>query len=216
MRREAGSKGESKEKREEEVREGEHRERPPRDRRIWVGPHVEMTEDFITLNAIGSRRGDAAEAEFMARACGMDFRVAKPWGNIDPYDVLLGMGQGFWRVQVKCAHSKSGGSSGSYQAPTMGSGSKEYYSKNEIDFLAAWVVQRNIWYIVPVEAFEGVTSIGFYPGKKLRRPGNRMERYREAWCLLTCPPKARGWEDIPVKCRCRELPVRCAVCPERG
>ena len=190
----------------------EHRKGPPRDRRIWVGPHVEMTEDFITLNAIGSRRGDAAEAEFMARACGMDFRVAKPWGNIDPYDVLLGMGQGFWRVQVKCAHST--GSSGSYHAPAMGSGSKVHYSKNEIDFLAAWIVQRNIWYIVPVEAFEGAGAIGLHPGKKLRKPGNRMERYREAWCLLTCPPKARGWKDIPVKCRCQELPVRCGVCPD--
>lgn len=211
MRREPGKKEELVEGFiSEKSKEKEYREHG-RERRIWVGPHVEMTEDFITLNAIGSRRGDAGEAEFMARACGMDFRVAKPWGNIDPYDMLVGMGRGFWRVQVKCAYAARWG-----QYRAIAAGSRSYYSKDEIDFLAAWVVPKNLWYIVPVEAFEGMKILTFHPGKRLRRGENKLDRYREAWCLLTCPPKARGWKDIPVKCRCKELPVRCAVCPDRG
>jgi len=146
----------------------------------------------------------------MARACGLSLRVAKPWGNIDPYDVLVGMDRGFWRVQVKCAcRTRQGG----YQAGCTGA--RLGYTKDEIDFVAAWVVEENIWYIVPVESFEGKTAVPFHPGKKLRRGENKYEKYCEAWCLLACDPKARGWKDIPVVCRCKDLPVRCAVCPNR-
>jgi hypothetical protein len=39
-----------------------------------------------------------------------------------------------------------------------------------------------------------------------------FEKYREAWSLLDCSLKARGWKDIPIHCCCQELSVRCAVC----
>lgn len=178
--------------------------------RIWIGPNTEMSEEIITLNAIGSRKGDAAEAEFMARACGLAFRVAKPWGNIDPYDVLVGAGRGFWRVQVKCATNIG---PGKYWANGHAS---SLYTKNDVDFLAVWLVEKNVWYIVPIEAIEGRATLYFRHGTGTRRRESRLERYREAWCLLACPPKARGWKDIPVVCRCRaQLAVRCAVCPRR-
>lgn len=172
--------------------------------RIWLGPHTEMAEEVIRLNAIGSRKGDAAEAEFMARACGLAFRVAKPWGNIDPYDVLVGAGRGFWRVQVKCAHREEDGRYHAGCARPSGN-----YTKDLVDFMAAYLVAVNVWYILPIEACEGRTTLYFNPGER-----GKYERYREAWCLLACPPKARGWKDIPVVCRCRgQLAVRCAVCP---
>jgi hypothetical protein len=162
----------------------------------------------FAIRATGSRRGDTAEAEFIARACGLSFRVAKPWGNIDPYDVLVGMGSGFWRVQVKCAyHQPNRG----YEA--MATSTTAVYTKNEIDFYAAWVVQKNIWYIVPIEAGIGYRWLHFNPEYIGQRGESRLEKYREAWCLLTCKPRARGRNDIPARCRCRELPVRCAACP---
>ena len=176
------------------------------------GPFPWLVErsEVIELRAVGSpgsgRVGDASELEFMGRACRLDFRVAKPWGNVDPYDVLVAMGRDFWRVQVKCAHR---GKDGCYYA---GCG-RRAYSKNNIDFVAAHLVAPNIWYIVPVEACEGRRGLHFGPygtGKA------KYERYREAWCLLACTRKARGYKDIQVLCRCRELPVRCAVCPNRG
>jgi PD-(D/E)XK endonuclease len=177
--------------------------------RILMGPHSEMSEDVIIVNAVGSRRGDAAEAEFMVRACGLDFRVAKPWGNIDPYDVLVGFGRGFWRIQVKCAYR---GKYGQYEVNV--SNTRAAYTKEEIDFVAAWVVQKNVWYIIPAEAVEGCRLMNFDLGKKGRKKKRDLENYREAWCLLKCPPEARGWKDIPVICRCRgQLPVRCVVCP---
>jgi len=168
-----------------------------------------MSEEVITLKAVGSRRGDAGEAEFMARACGLDFRVAKPWGNIDPYDVLVGFGRGFWRIQVKCAHRTE-----CNQYKVTMSNRRTAYTKEEIDFFAAWVVEKNVWYIIPIEAVEGARAMRFRTEKKYRTKNWGLEKYREAWCLLRCPPQARGWKDIPVVCRCKkQVPIRCAVCP---
>ena len=171
----------------------------------------EEVDRVIELHAVGSpdrsRRGDASEAAFVARACSLDFRVARPWGNIDPYDVLVGMRREFWRVQVKCASYYQG-----HAYRIKGRSRAKKYTKEEIDFLAAHVVPENVWYIVPVEAFADMSSLHFNPRVPHRA---KYEKYREAWCLLACPEKARGWKDIPVLCRCKALPVRCAVCPHR-
>jgi len=179
-----------------------------------TGGSVRIADDtapeVITIHAVGcpssSRKGGADEAAFVARACELDFRVAKPWGNIDPYDLLVGMGRGFWRVQVKRASQLRG----KYAAKA--GGRTGYYTKDDIDFIAAHLVQENIRYIVPVEAFEGRTTLTFNPRPRFK---NKYEKYREAWCLLACESKARGWKDIPVLCRCMELPAHCAVCPLR-
>jgi hypothetical protein len=171
----------------------------------------ETAPEVITIHAVGcpgsGRKGDADEAAFVARACEYDLRVAKPWGNIDPYDLLVGMGRGFWRVQVKRASHQG---NGRYQAKT--GEFRGRYTKDNIDFIAAHAVQENVWYIVPVEAFEGRLAVHFNPHS---RRECRYEKYREAWCLLACESKARGWKDIPVLCRCKDLPLRCAVCPNR-
>jgi len=168
---------------------------------------------ILDLQAVGdpatSRKGDATEFGFMSRACWLDLRVAKPCGNVDPYDVLVAMGpRFFWRVQVKLAPHKTGPNKNIYQARTYTR--RGPYTKENVDFIAAYVEDQNIWYIVPVESFQGVKGIHFTPG------GNGMyEKYREAWCLLTVPEKQRGRHDIPQLCRCKQLPVRCAACPER-
>jgi|HubBroStandDraft_5_1064220.scaffolds.fasta_scaffold220052_1 hypothetical protein len=182
---------------------------------IATGASVRIIDNtqpqVITIHAVGDpnskRRGEATEAEFIARAAGLDFRIAKPWGDSDSYDVLVGMGRGFWRVQVKRTSSYR-----DHIYQVKGRGSAGPYSKDDIDFLAAHIVPENVWYIVPVEAFSGVSALHFNP--RIRSRG-QYEKYREAWCLLAGGPKTRGWKDIPVLCRCKDLPVRCAVCPHR-
>ena len=44
------------------------------------------------------RRGEASEAEFIARCTMLDLAVAKPWGDDDAYDVLVRWERVFWRV----------------------------------------------------------------------------------------------------------------------
>ena len=50
------------------------------------------------------RLGEASEAEFLARAARLFFRLAKPWGESDPSDALVAIGRGFWGGQVKCPY----------------------------------------------------------------------------------------------------------------
>jgi hypothetical protein len=153
------------------------------------------------------RLGEASEAAFVARGIGFNFPVAKLWGESDPCDTLVGFGFIHWRVQVKCAQSCVDG-----KYKVKGGGLNHNYTKHEIDFLAAHIVPENIWYIIPVEAFQGRRMLCFRPDGRGER---KYEKYREAWCLLACAPEDRGPQDIPQQCRCQDLPVRCAVCPKK-
>lgn len=165
------------------------------------------------LDSIGhpacKRRGEASEAEFIARAFSLNLPVAKLWGESGPIDTLVGTGETrqFWRVQIKCACISQHGHF------EVRGGGHHLYTEDDIDFLAAHIVTENTWYIIPISAFQGRPNLNLFPNPQRRRSRGRYEKYREAWCLLACEPKARGWKDIPVLCRCRELEVRCAVCP---
>jgi len=153
------------------------------------------------------RLGEASEAAFVARAIGFNFQVAKLWGDSDASDTLVGFGSIYWRVQVKCAQSCVDG-----KYKVKAGGLNYSYTKADIDFLAAHIVPENIWYIIPVEAFQGQRMLCFRPDGRGER---KFEKYREAWCLLACEPEERGRRDVPQKCRCPDLPVRCAACPEK-
>ncbi len=50
------------------------------------------------------RRGEMAEAAFLHKASRLGFGVAKPWGDSDPYDLIVDSGRRLWRVQVKSAY----------------------------------------------------------------------------------------------------------------
>ncbi len=152
------------------------------------------------------RRGEIVEAEFLAKVARLGFRVSKPWGDSDRYDFVVEAGSGLWRVQVKSTTCRRGKK---YCLALASNG--EPYKAEEIDFLVVYVEPEKLWYVLPIEIVASLMGLGLYPG--LRR--SKFDRYREAWCLLTCKPKARGWKDIPVRCRCPALSVRCAVCPNR-
>jgi hypothetical protein len=150
------------------------------------------------------RRGEMVEAQFLARVARLEFRVAKPWGDSDRYDFVVEAGSGFWRVQVKSTRYRRGEK---YCVVLQRKG--ETYHEDEIDFLVVYVEPEDLWYVLPIEMVASLRGLGLYPW--LRR--SKFDRYREAWCLLACSRKARGWTDIPVLCRGAKLRVQCAVCP---
>ena len=45
--------------------------------------------------------GEQAEAAFLNKATGLGLSVAKPWGDSERYDLIVGSGRRLWRVQVK-------------------------------------------------------------------------------------------------------------------
>src|SRR5271157_4237136 len=85
-----------------------------------------------------------------------------------------------WRIQVKCstqllnglyrvnAHRRSGGRA----LP---------YLPGEIDFIAAYIIPEDTWYIIPVHAVRGTSLL--FRRKKDHRPG-LYDQYRQAWRLF--------------------------------
>ena len=171
------------------------------------------TSEVIELQAVAepTRKscGEAAEAAFLARATHLGFSVCLPWGDSERYDSVVTLGHGFLRVQVKSATRYR---ETRYRVKTTGA-SGTVYTAAEIDFFVAYIVPEDIWYIIPIAAIGRRKGARVYPNTHSSH--GHFEKYREAWCLLACHPKARGWKDIPVTCRCKHLKVRCALCPNR-
>jgi hypothetical protein len=190
--------------------EGSGREELSNKEQINQAQINEVIEIQAVAEPTRKRRGEAAEAAFLARATHLGFSVCLPWGDSDRYDSVVTLGHGFLRVQVKSATRYA---ETRYRVKTAGA-SGVPYTAAEIDFFVAYIVPEDIWYIIPIQAIGRRKGIRFYP--HTRRPSRaQFEKYREAWCLLACDPKARGWKDIPAVCRCKDLPVRCVACPNR-
>jgi hypothetical protein len=148
-------------------------------------------------------RGELGEAAFLSKAISLGFRVAKPWGDSDPFDFLVYTGSHCWRVQVKTAHDHS---CRRYQIRASADGFR--YTKDNIDFLVAYIAPRKLWYVIPVEAIGSRMNFWFcpYPGSK-----SQFELYREAWCLMACPADGHCNQAIVVKRRCQA--DHCPACP---
>jgi PD-(D/E)XK nuclease superfamily protein len=161
------------------------------------------------IQAIGldtrKRHGELAEARFLAKASSLGFGVAKPWGE-ERYDFVLDSGYSFWRVQVK---STRGRTTGEYEVRVAG-GRLTPYDETEIDFLVAYLVPEDIWYVIPVKMLKGRRSLYFSPWG---RGKSKWEKYREGWCQMACPHDENGPSKI-VTPRCRDKgPVQMAICP---
>ncbi|MGA8429432.1 MAG: group I intron-associated PD-(D/E)XK endonuclease [Candidatus Sulfotelmatobacter sp.] len=179
-------------------------------------PELDSTgqPERIEIHAVeapkAKRLGEAVEAAFLAKATKLGFPVLKPWGDSRPYDFAVESGRRLWKVQVKVATSHRG--RGGTRCDARGAGSGPLYTLDDLDFLAAYVIKKNLWYVVPADAFVPRATVHFNYGPKSQ---SMFEQYREAWCLLVCSEKARGKNGIPKRCRCEEMPVRCVVCPRK-
>jgi hypothetical protein len=166
-------------------------------------------EQGFDIQGIGldtqKRHGEVAEARFLVEASGMGFGVSKPWGE-ERYDFILDSGHCFWRVQVK---STRGRSARGYTVTIAGSALAPY-DDTQIDFLVAYLVPEDAWYVIPVKKLKGRTKLFFGP----RASGKAMwEKYREGWCQMACPYDEYGPSKI-VTPRCRDNgPVQMAICP---
>ena len=123
-------------------------------------------------------KGELAELAFSHKAGSLGFGVATPNGEDEAYDFILDSGERLWRVQVKSMYSpfRNG-----YRASCRRR-IDDYYKAEEIDFVVAYIVPREIWYIIPVNSIVASSVLNFYPSGC--RWGGRFERYREAWHLM--------------------------------
>jgi hypothetical protein len=128
------------------------------------------------------RKGELAELAFLHKAASLGFGVAKPYGDSERYDFVLDSGERFWSVQVRSTSSARGRTG--YIIPTCsGKGhSAKPYRADEIDFLVAYIVPHDVWYVVPINQITPFQMLSFYPAGC--RIGGYWEPYREAWHLM--------------------------------
>ena len=120
-------------------------------------------------------RGEWVELKFMMRAIELGLHLNKPWGEVMPYDFAVEYQARFVRVQVKSTMFKD---RGGYSCTVRGSGGP--YEGDPFDWLAAYVFQEDLWYIIPAELVVGQGSIALYPKLSCAKYGP----YKEAWHLL--------------------------------
>jgi len=120
-------------------------------------------------------RGEWAESIFLARASEHGLTVSKPWGDSARFDCVVGTPGKFAAVQVKSTVAELPGGTG-YNCSVCHS--NRPYEPGAFDFLAAYVVHEDVWYIIPEIAMRGKKALSLYT------EGGRYEQYREAWRLL--------------------------------
>jgi len=129
-------------------------------------------------------RGEWVEARFMADAMRHGYKVLKPWGDSQPYDVALAFGNRIVRVQVKSTSNRYGTG---YLCQFKPNYFSQPYSIDQVDFFAACVIPQDTWYLVPAPVVLGEVNkqaIMLFPMEPEKRGRYLYESYREAWALL--------------------------------
>ena len=146
------------------------------------------------------RRGEISELAFALAAARHGFGISKPFGDSERYDIILDPRQNspqpadpssrharrprLVRVQVKSSTQLLNGLY-HLNAHRRINGRAVPYKLSEIDFIAAYVIPEDSWFIFPLPHILGLTSLLLSP-KKRRRPG-LYDNYREAWHQLREP-----------------------------
>jgi hypothetical protein len=142
-----------------------------------------------------TRRGDLGEVAFVHKAMSLGYVVGKPYGQMHRYDFFVEGGQNVWRVQVKTSTCMR---DGKYQLCVQRITHRRVvaYKKSELDFVAAYLMPEQTWYILPVSEVAGRRSILLPPHDFPRK--NAFAQYREAWHLLGKPESpALRWASAP-------------------
>jgi len=143
-----------------------------------MGDSSEIIREMTTRKKIindKKLRGEWAESVFMERATQHGLAVSKPWGEMNSYDFVVGKSGRFVSVQVKSTTAELGDG---YLCTVRGG--HEAYRAGSFDFLAAYAVPADTWYLIPAELIRGKKSLTLYPNSKTAK----YEKYREAWHLL--------------------------------
>ena len=139
---------------------------------------------------MSKRIGDIAESIFVTRCLMANIEPVKPFGDNRKYDFITEHNGKKLKVQVKCTDVVGKNPSGSsrFKINTCyGSKSKTKYTKDEIDFIAAFVFPEQMWYIIPVEEVTE-SSVTLYP--QIENSDGKYEKFRNKFKLL------KGAEEV--------------------
>ncbi len=134
-------------------------------------------------------QGELVELRFLLRAAELGLNVSKPYGDSAPYDFLVESGGEVFKVQVKSTGFRAA-KCRAYVCATHRNSAR--YRAREVDFIAAYIISEDAWYIIPLRAISG-REVSLHP--RFRR--NKYRRYREAWDLLIPERRNRRWWRKP-------------------
>jgi PD-(D/E)XK endonuclease len=123
------------------------------------------------------RRGEWAESVFAVRAAENGLPVSKPSGDSSSFDCVVGRPGKFVGVQVKCTMAEMQNGKGYVCSVKK---NNQTYCAGSFDFLAAYVIPEDAWYIVPAKLIRGQQSVCLCTTDS----EGKYEEYREAWHLL--------------------------------
>jgi hypothetical protein len=181
----------------------------------WRSRETNLPQSAFDRELSTKRRGEISELAFALAAARRGFAVSKPFGDCQRYDIILdfqNMGpqntdsqntdpqsirpraipaNNFYyarprivRVQVKSSTQLVDGLYRINSSRRL-NGRVVPYKLSEIDFVAAYIIPEDSWFILPLPHVLGQTSLLFRP-KKSKIPG-LYDTYREAWHYLTEP-----------------------------
>lgn len=124
--------------------------------------------------------GATYELAFMVECMKRGWHVSVPVGEDSRYDVIVDTPSGLHRVQIKtCNHSRGG----SFRLRiAYGCRKKKSYTTKECDFIGAFVVPLNTWWIIPVDKIMGGTI----------NVSRSYHIYNSAWHLLSTTPRNKN------------------------
>jgi hypothetical protein len=167
------------------------RRRKPRRTQALPAPPPTQTKTPFDRELTTKRRGEISELAFALAAARQGFGISKPFGDSDRYDIILDPSHvsdhprlRLIRVQVKSSTQMQNGLY-HLNAHRRINGRAVPYKLSEIDFIAAYVIPEDSWFIFPLPHILGLTSLLLSP-KSRRRP-SLYDSYREAWPLLRAP-----------------------------
>ncbi|HXE92019.1 MAG TPA: group I intron-associated PD-(D/E)XK endonuclease [Terriglobales bacterium] len=135
--------------------------------------------------------GERAECAFLFQALSRGLAVSQPFGDSCAYDAIVDRGPNrrrkrLVRVQVRSTNVPN---SRCFRIGCRLQGDTRSFTPDDIDFLAAWVVPYDAWYIIPAHTLP-TNEVKLFP--HVPKSSSRTERYREAWHLLGAKRESQG------------------------
>lgn len=181
----------------------------------WVNPKTQLLQSPFERELSTKRRGEIAELAFALAAARRGFGISRPYGDCERYDVILdslhvntgssavlgiGARPRLMRVQVKAtAHMLHGFHQVAIKRSIKGGG-YEAYKLSEIDFIAAYIIPEDKWFIFPLPHVVGLTVLLLKPERSRRwHPveSHPSARDAEGWATRLSASRLRRTLQLP-------------------
>ena len=133
-------------------------------------------------------RGDVAEQAAILQALKRGWGILKPIGDRLSYDLVFDVKRILVRIQVKCAWFDE--PRGNYVVDNRRTKTnrkvmvREAYSPSDFEFALAYLPDRDLFYIFPVDVFISYASEVHLVEADKRQRKPRSAEYRDAWDLI--------------------------------